>query len=245
MHELTNSPPHIVIVEDDVSLAQWFKEYLELKHYQVTVIERGDLAVPFIKQNNPDLVLLDGMLPGLDGIDVCKALRPDYTNAIIMVTARDEEVDEIIGLEVGADDYLTKPIRARVLATKIRKYLDRQSKYAVLHHQVASTEQGATKLQFGALIVDQQAHSVSLDGQDIAISTVEFELFWLLVKSAGTTVSRDDLMKQLRGFEYDGFDRTIDLRISKLRKKLNDNASKPYKIKTIWGKGYLLVKDVW
>jgi DNA-binding response OmpR family regulator len=118
MHELTNSAPHIVIVEDDVSLAQWFKEYLELKHYQVTVIERGDLAVPFIKQNNPDLVLLDGMLPGLDGIDVCKALRADYTNAIIMVTARDEEVDEVIGLEVGADDYLTKPIRARVLAKK-------------------------------------------------------------------------------------------------------------------------------
>ena len=245
MHELTNSAPHIVIVEDDVSLAQWFKEYLELKHYQVTVIERGDLAVPFIKQNNPDLVLLDGMLPGLDGIDVCKALRPDFTNAIIMVTARDEEVDEVIGLEVGADDYLTKPIRARVLATKIRKYLDRQSKDAVLNLQVASTEQDATKLQFGKLIVDQQAHSVSLDGQDIAISTVEFELFWLLVKSAGNIVTRDDLMKQLRGFEYDGFDRTIDLRISKLRKKLNDNASKPYKIKTIWGKGYLLVKDVW
>ena len=245
MHELTKSAPHIVIVEDDVSLAQWFKEYLELKHYQVTVIERGDLAVPFIKQKNPDLVLLDGMLPGLDGIDVCKALRPDYTNAIIMVTARDEEVDEVIGLEVGADDYLTKPIRARVLATKIRKYLDRQSKDAMLNHQVANTEQDATKLQLGKLIVDQQAHSVSLDGQDIAISTVEFELFWLLVKSAGTTVSRDDLMKQLRGFEYDGFDRTIDLRISKLRKKLNDNANKPYKIKTIWGKGYLLVKDVW
>lgn len=245
MHELTNSVPHIVIVEDDVSLAQWFKEYLELKHYQVTVIERGDLAVSFIKQNNPDLVLLDGMLPGLDGIDVCKALRPDYTNAIIMVTARDEEVDEVIGLEVGADDYLTKPIRARVLATKIRKYLNRQSKDAVLNRQVASTEQDVTKFQFGTLIIDQQAHSVSLDGQDIAISTVEFELFWLLVKSAGTTVSRDDLMKQLRGFEYDGFDRTIDLRISKLRKKLNDNANKPYKIKTIWGKGYLLVKDVW
>ena len=245
MHELTKSAPHIVIVEDDVSLAQWFKEYLELKHYQVTVIERGDLAVPFIKQKNPDLVLLDGMLPGLDGIDVCKALRPDYTNAIIMVTARDEEVDEVIGLEVGADDYLTKPIRARVLATKIRKYLDRQSKDAMLNHQVANTEQDATKLQLGKLIVDQQAHSVSLDGQDIAISTVEFELFWLLLKSAGTTVSRDDLMKQLRGFEYDGFDRTIDLRISKLRKKLNDNANKPYKIKTIWGKGYLLVKDVW
>ena len=245
MDDPTQSSPHILIVEDDVSLAEWFKEYLQLKHYQVTIIERGDLAVPFIKKHNPDIVLLDGMLPGLDGIDVCKAVRPAYNNAIIMITARDEELDEVIGLEVGADDYLTKPVRARVLSTKIRKYLDRQCTDAKLNKAITAHVQNPTKIHLGTLIVDQQAHCVSLNGANIDISTVEFELLWLLMLSAGTTVTRDHLMKQLRGFEYDGFDRTIDLRVSKLRKKLNDDASKPYKIKTIWGKGYLLVKDAW
>lgn len=245
MNDPTTITPHILIVEDDVSLAEWFKEYLQLKHYRVTIIERGDLAVDFIQQHNPDLVLLDGMLPGLDGFDVCKAVRPDYSNGIIMISARDEELDEVLGLEVGADDYLTKPIRARVLSTKIRKYLDRQSRDAKLNYQASGNKQELTKIQLGSFIVDQQARSVSLNGKDIDISTVEFDLLWLLVERAGNIVSRDELMQLLRGFEYDGFDRTIDLRISKLRKKLSDDTSKPFKIKTVWGKGYLLVKDVW
>jgi DNA-binding response OmpR family regulator len=242
---ITNNAAHILIVEDDVSLADWIKEYLLLKHYQVSIVGRGDLAVNFIKQHNPDLVILDGMLPGLDGLDVLKAVRPDYTNIIVMMTARDEELDEVLGLEMGADDYLTKPIRANVLSTKIRKYLDRQTTLSSIQDKASEKEILSEKFQYGGLIVDKAARSVLLADQIINISSNEFDLLWSLIQCAGSTVTRDELIQSLRGFEYDGFDRTVDLIISKLRKKLNDNASQPFRIKTVWGKGYLLVKDAW
>lgn len=245
MEKIIQNTAHILIVEDDISLADWIKEYLELKCYQVTIQERGDHAVQFIKENNPDLVILDGMLPGLDGIDVLKAVRPDYSNTIIMVTARDEELDEVLGLEMGADDYLTKPIRANVLGTKIRKYLDKQRAMNLIHEKAIENENNADKFQYGGLKVDKQARSVELSNEIIDISSNEFDLLWLLVQRAGTTVTRNDLIQSLRGFNYDGFDRTVDLIISKLRKKLNDNSSQPYRIKTVWGKGYLLVKSAW
>ena len=245
MDTITNNAAHILIVEDDVSLADWIKEYLLLKHYQVSIVGRGDLAVKFIKQHNPDLVILDGMLPGLDGLDVLKAVRPDYTNTIVMMTARDEELDEVLGLEMGADDYLTKPIRANVLSTKIRKYLDRQTTLSSIQAKASEKEIKPDKFQYGRLIVDKSARSVLLADQTINISSNEFDLLWSLIKRAGSTVTRDELIQSLRGFEYDGFDRTVDLIISKLRKKLNDNASQPFRIKTVWGKGYLLVKDAW
>jgi DNA-binding response OmpR family regulator len=245
MDTITNNAAHILIVEDDVSLADWIKEYLLLKHYQVSIVGRGDLAVKFIKQHNPDLVILDGMLPGLDGLDVLKAVRPDYTNTIVMMTARDEELDEVLGLEMGADDYLIKPIRANVLSTKIRKYLDKQTTLSSIQAKASEKEIKPDKFQYGRLIVDKSARSVLLADQTINISSNEFDLLWSLIKRAGSTVTRDELIQSLRGFEYDGFDRTVDLIISKLRKKLNDNASQPFRIKTVWGKGYLLVKDAW
>jgi len=235
---------NILIVEDDESLAQWIKKYLMLKDFAVTVIERGDLAVDYIKQHNPDIVILDGMLPGLDGYDVCKAVRPLYTNAIIMVTARDEELDEVLGLEVGADDYLTKPLRARALLSRIRKWLARQSSVSPQPvEQLPQTDE--FKIVLDSLVVDSQARAVTLDGETINISTNEFDLLWILAKHAGQVVARSELMMPLRGYEYDGFDRTVDLRISKLRKKLRDNTKQPFRIKTVWGRGYLLVKDAW
>ena len=245
MEALNQKNAHILIVEDDVSLADWIKEYLELKHYQVTVLARGDLAVPFILEHNPDLVILDGMLPGLDGIDVLKAVRPAFTNTILMATARDEEIDEVLGLEMGADDYLTKPLRANVLSTKIRKYLDRQQAMRPIESDSKIEETDPNKLCFGTLMVDKQARSVELDNELIDISTNEFDLLWLLTERAGDTVTRDELTQALRGFEYDGFDRTVDLIVSKLRKKLKDNPNQPHRIKTVWGKGYLLVKSAW
>lgn len=245
MEAITQNSPHILIVEDDVSLADWIKEYLEIKHYQVSVLDRGDVAVQFIKENNPDLVILDGMLPGLDGIDVLKAVRPKFTNTIIMVTARDEELDEVLGLEMGADDYLTKPLRANVLSTKIRKYIDRQKARRPVQDKLVEKESNPERLQYGNLVVDKQARSVELNNVFLDISSSEFDLLWLLTERAGDTVTRDELTQSLRGFNYDGFDRTVDLIVSKLRKKLNDNPNQPYRIKTVWGKGYLLVKSAW
>lgn len=238
---------NILIVEDDESLAQWIEKYLVLKNFTVKVIGCGDLAVDYINKHNPDIVILDGMLPGLDGFDVCKAVRPAFTNAIIMVTARDEEIDEVLGLDAGADDYLTKPLRARALLARIDKWLKRQSstmlQEAVLENNTHNDD--SSKLIFGQFTIDAQARSVSLGREIINISTNEFDLLWILAERAGQVVARSELMMQLKGYEYDGFDRTVDLRISKLRKKLNDNTSQPYRIKTIWGKGYLLVKDAW
>ncbi len=237
----------ILIVEDDESLALWMKKYLVLKNLTVTVMTRGDLAVDYIKKNNPDIVVLDGMLPGLDGFDVCKAVRPAFTNAIIMVTARDEEIDEVLGLDAGADDYLTKPLRARALLARIDKWLKRQSSTTlqdtVLENNTHNDD--SSKLTFGQFTIDALARSVSLGREIINISTNEFDLLWILAERAGQVVARSELMMLLKGYEYDGFDRTVDLRISKLRKKLKDNSNQPYRIKTIWGKGYLLVKDAW
>ena len=160
-----------------------------------------------------------------------------------MVTARDEEINEVLGLEMGADEYLTKPVRARALLTRIRKHLDRQQS-----EKESSDEQVQSHsdiLSFQTLVIDKQAMVVSLDGDKIKISSNEFEVLWLLASQAGQIVTREFLVNELRGFEYDGFDRSIDLRISRLRKKLGDDPNEPYRIKTVWGKGYLFAKDAW
>ena len=239
----TVSEAHVLLVEDDIALAEWIEDYLIARGFKVTTCHRGDEAVDLIKQLNPDIVLLDGMLPGLDGLDVCKTVRPDFVNPIIMITARDEEIDEVLGLEMGADDYITKPVRARVLLARIRGLIRRNE----LSNQQASDpiEPDSSQLQFSGLIINEQARSVSLDGGDIQLSSNEFDVLWFLAQKAGQVVSRDELVSHLRGFDYDGFDRSIDLRISRLRKKLQDNSSEPFRIKTIWGKGYLFAKDVW
>lgn len=241
---MPESKSHLLIVEDDSELAQWMREYLIAKDYRVSLCERGDDAVTFIQQHHPDIVILDGMLPGLDGIDVCKAVRPDFINAIIMVTARDEEIDEVLGLEMGADDYLTKPVRARALLARIKKHLDRQATLMPLEANAASSSQ-KHRLVFNNLVVDKLAMEVLLDGIQIKLSSNEFDVLWLLAEQAGQLVTREQLVHQLRGFDYDGFDRSIDLRISRLRKKLGDESAQPYRIKTIWGKGYLFAKDAW
>ncbi|NQZ21135.1 MAG: response regulator [Colwellia sp.] len=241
----TDALPHILLVEDDIPLAEWVADYLIARDFRVTITGRGDEAVALIKQLNPDLVILDGMLPGMDGLDVCKNVRPKFENPIIMLTARDEEIDEVLGLEMGADDYITKPVRARALLARIRVLLRRNEKMNEIKNTARQTTDSSARLQFNRLTINYQARSVSLDGDAINLSSNEFDVLWLLAKNAGELVTREALVSDLRGFDYDGFDRSIDLRISRLRKKLKDNPSEPYRIKTIWGKGYLFAKDVW
>ncbi|WP_286265985.1 response regulator transcription factor [Thalassotalea atypica] len=246
-NELANgvkAPAHILIVEDDIDLAQWMRDYLQTKGYQVSVTGCGNEAVMLITELVPDVVILDGMLPNLDGLDVCKAVRPEFCNAIIMVTARDEEIDEVLGLEMGADDYLTKPVRARALLARIRKHVERQMQLKSQSYQQGkgTLEQ---QLNFNQLTIDREAMKVTLADKIIKISSNEFEVLWLLASKAGEIVSRHQLVSELRGFDYDGFDRSIDLKVSRLRKKLGDNPTEPNLIKTIWGKGYLFAKDAW
>lgn len=228
------SAKSILIVEDDTDLQQWIADYLTSKGFVCNCTENGAEAVRLIPETDPDVVLLDGALPGLDGFNVCKAVRPDYKGAIIMITARDEEIDEVLGLEVGADDYLIKPIRARALLTRIQKLLDKKA-----------FSPSSKILTFNNLVINPHSQSAFLSGIDVKLSSKEFEVLWVLASRPGEIVTRDTLLKELRGYEFDGLDRSIDLRISRMRKKLQDRTDTPYRIKTIWGKGYLFVKDAW
>jgi len=229
---------HILLIEDDVELSDWMKDYLCAKGFKVSCCYRGDTAIDMVKQEEPDLIILDGMLPGIDGLDVCKAVRTHYLKPILMLTARDEEIDEIVGLEVGADDYLTKPVKPRVLLARIKAALRS-------HANVAHQEFTAKSVQLNRLEVCASSRTACIQGEDIQLSSNEFDLLWVLATRAGEIVTRETLVNELRGFEYDGFDRSIDLRISKLRKKLGDDPEKPFLIKTVWGKGYLLAKEPW
>jgi len=247
---VTQTGAHILLVEDDIDLAEWIADYLTAREFKLTTCHRGDEAVELISSLNPDIVLLDGMLPGMDGLDVCKAVRATFDNPIIMITARDEEIDEVLGLEMGADDYITKPVRARVLLARIRGLLRREDKSRAqdssgLNQLSADELESNGVLQFSGLVISEQARSVTLDGELIKVSSNEFDVLWFLANKAGQVVSRKELVSHFRGFDYDGFDRSIDLRISRLRKKLKDDSSEPFRIKTIWGKGYLFANDVW
>jgi len=225
---------HILIVEDDASLSEWLADFIGGQGFEVSVANRGDVAVELIKADNPDLVVLDIMLPGLDGLQVCKTVREFYTNPILMLTAFDEEADEVLGLEMGADDYLGKPVRARALLARIR---------ALLRRGTEAAAQKADEITVGNLCIDAVNRWAKVDQQDIGVNTNEFEVLWMLAKHAGDIVSRDELLSNARGIEYDGFDRSIDIRVSRLRKRLNEAEGCKCSIKTVRGRGYVLVVD--
>lgn len=223
---------HILVVEDDSSLAEWISDYLLDHGYSITVANQGDYALTMIAEEQPDLVLLDVMLPVKNGFDVCKEARAFYTGPILFMTACVEDGDEIQGLEVGADDYLTKPIRPQVMLARIKALLRR-----------ATDDNIKQQLVFDSLTLNAAAKSVTIEQQILDLNANEFDVLWLLALKVGTVVSRTALIAELRGIEYDGFDRSIDIRISRLRKKLHEAKNQPYKIKTIRGKGYLFCRE--
>ncbi|WP_462158702.1 response regulator [Pseudoalteromonas sp. GB56] len=230
--------PHILVVEDDESLSEWMADFLTQNGYQVGVCDNGLQVEEYVRSHQPDLILLDIMLPGLDGISVCTRLRQFYHHPIIMLTARDDELDEVIGLEVGASDYIAKPARPRVLLARIKANLrDASEEQPSAHVQ--------THINVGNLHIDMQSHRVSFAKENIELSHAEFSLLAYLAQHAGEVVDRDSVFKAVKGREYDGLDRSVDVVISALRKRFNDSGNQPQRIKTIWGKGYLLVKDAW
>ena len=178
--------------------------------------------------------MLDILLPKKNGFDVCKEVRAYYDAPILMITACSEEADEVKGLELGADDYMTKPLRLRALLARIQMLLRRNQ----------SNNEALQILEFGNSRLDARSRTVTIGETEMSISTNEFNLLWQLASRAGAVVSRDALIQQLRGFDYDGFDRTVDIRISRLRKKLNDQPCCPFEIRTIWGEGYVFVTNV-
>lgn len=228
----------ILLVEDDVSLAQWVAEYLTNQGYVVHVCHRGDEVITHVKQLSPHIILLDVMLPGLDGISVCRELRQFFIAPIIILTARDEEMDEVIGLEVGATDYIIKPVRPRALLARIKS--------ALRHAAEQNTaNQKQNEINVGALSINTESRTVRLNQDNVIISSAEYLLLHYLASNAGQIVSRDAVFKATKGREYDGLDRSVDVLISALRRKFNDDPQQPEKIKTIWGKGYLFVATAW
>ena len=226
----------VLLAEDDVRLAALVKDYLENNGFKVVVESVGHNVPRQVMELNPHIVILDIMLPGKDGLTICKEIRPRYEGPILMLTARDSDMDQVLGLEFGADDYVVKPAEPRVLLARIRALLRR-------YQQDEKIEE--SELNFGGLYVNVAARKVTLDEQDVVLSSHEFDLMLELAKNAGKVLSREYLFNTIYSRPYDGMDRTIDVRISHVRKKLGDSSENPTRIKTVWGKGYLFVPDAW
>ncbi|GLZ72508.1 response regulator [Burkholderia contaminans] len=230
----------VLLIEDDDRLAQLVREYLDGYEFAVTVVRRGDLAVAAVREHQPALVILDLMLPNLDGMEVCRRIRAFTNVPVLILTARLDVYDQVAGLETGADDYVTKPIEPRVLVARARALL-RRAQRAAAEAPVAAPE----ALVFGELAISPPNRTVTWRGEPVDLKTAEFNLLLILARAAGTVLSRDDILKQLRGIEFDGLDRSVDSGISKLRRRFEDASSEPHKIKTIWGRGYLFSPSAW
>lgn len=226
----------VLLVEDDLRLAELVSRYLESNGLRVAIANSGDEVVERVARERPDLVILDLGLPGEDGLTICRQLRPDYSNPILILTARDSDIDHVLGLELGADDYVIKPVEPRVLLARIGALLRRSRPAAPTARRV---------LQFGCLSINITSRSVHLEGQAILLSGNEFDLLVYLASRAGQIQSREALFQDLFKRDYDGMDRLLDIRISRLRRKLGDEAETAKRIKTVWGQGYLFVPDAW
>ncbi|WP_251360025.1 response regulator [Kangiella sp. TOML190] len=226
----------ILLVEDDVKLSALTADFLRINDFEVTIIENGLEAIEFVKKQTPMAVILDIMLPGVDGLTVCRSLRETYNGPILMLTALDDDIDEVVGLETGADDYLTKPIKPRVLLAHLRALLRR------IEAIEQPSQPKTPKLLGKNLAIDPKSRTVTVANEMVHLTTAEYNLLWLLAEKSGEVLSREELHRKTFRIEYDGLDRSIDLRISRLRKKLGDDPRVPFIIKTIRGEGYLLAQ---
>ncbi|MFG6137893.1 MULTISPECIES: winged helix-turn-helix domain-containing protein [unclassified Halomonas] len=225
---------HVLIIEDDERLAELTRDYLEANGFRVTLEPDGANGVDRILALLPDLVVLDLMLPGEDGLSICRRVRSEYPGPILMLTARTDDMDQVLGLEMGADDYVAKPVQPRVLLARMRALLRRRESGVVGEEP---------RLAFGPLEIDNSTREAFLAGERVDLTSAEFDLLWLLASNAGRVLTREEIFSQLRGIKYDGQDRSIDVRVSRIRPKIGDDPNQPQRIKTVRSKGYLFVKD--
>jgi DNA-binding response OmpR family regulator len=221
----------VVYIEDDDRLARLTTQYLETHRIDVTLVPRGDLAVAEVLRVRPDVVLLDLMLPGVDGLEVCRQIRSRLDVPIIMVTARNEEADRVLGLEGGADDYVSKPFQSRELVARIRAQARRSR---------GEVGPRADRIELGRLVVDAGSMQATIDGAPIALTTIEFSLLRELAQRAGRVLAREQLLQLLHGSAEEAFDRSIDVLVSRVRAKLGDDPRNPRMLKTVRGVGYML-----
>lgn len=233
----------IILVEDDQLLAKLIKDFLAKYEFDVFVVSDGYEAVNVILAQQPDLVILDIMLPGQSGMEVCRQVRPKYNGVILMQTALDDDIDQMMGLELGADDYVVKQVQPRLLLSRIRALLRRIIPKNRLSTSSEIGSENTNVITLENLNINFSLRKVMLDAIEVELTTSEFELLHLLARTPGKPVSRDTMAQQLKGYEYDGIDRSLDRRISRLRKKLKDDIDTPRIIKTVRGKGYQLCKQ--
>lgn len=224
----------ILLVDDEPKIIKIAKDYLEKSGYRVLSAPDGVTALAIARQEKPDMIVLDLNMPGMDGLDVCRQLRRESDVPIIMLTARVEETDRLIGLELGADDYITKPFSPRELVARIRAVL-RRVKGGVHQPGVVRT---------GDLAIDLQGHRVHRDSEPIQLSRMEFNLLAFLAQHPGQTFSRAQLLNRLHGVAYDGYDRSIDAHVKNLRRKLEPDPGNPRYIETVFGVGYRFSDDL-
>lgn len=231
------NPRSILLVEDDERLAELVSTFLKGQGFQVRTVTEGPAALAALRSDPPDCLVLDILLPGMDGIEVCRQTRAIFTGWILMLTALDEDIHEVVALDTGADDYLTKPVRPHVLLSRLRALFRRTTRGP------AVPARDSRWLPAVQLRIDSALRTVSLADAPVHLTDAEFDLLWLLVRSAPEVLSRDDLLSSLRGIEHDGLDRSIDMRISKLRRKLGDEQPPHRIIKTVRGRGYFCTPD--
>ncbi|SCC63709.1 two-component system response regulator RstA [Kosakonia oryziphila] len=233
----------IVFVEDDPEVGALIAAYLGKHDMNVIVEPRGDRAEEVIAREKPELVLLDIMLPGKDGMTLCRDLRSQWNGPIVLLTSLDSDMNHILSLEMGANDYILKTTPPAVLLARLRLHLRQRT--GVVAEPAAPSLKQHKAISFGTLSIDPVNRQVLLAGEQISLSTADFELLWELATHAGQIMDRDALLKNLRGVSYDGMDRSVDVAISRLRKKLLDSATEPYRIKTVRNKGYLFAPHAW
>jgi DNA-binding response OmpR family regulator len=222
----------ILIIDDDQKLNDLLENFLSDFGFRVLSATHPDQGMKKLRQDAPDLVILDVMLPEMDGFEVCRLIRQTSTVPIIMLTARGELTDKVLGLELGADDYLPKPFEPRELVARIQSVLRRIRKSESLQSQ-----------SYGRLTIDFAKRIVQVDNQPIELTTNEFMALALLVRHPGQVLDRDQILQELRGIDSEAFNRSVDITISRLRQKLGDDPKQPTLIKTVWGTGYVFIGD--
>ena len=228
----TDMKKNVLIIDDDKRLTDLLVEYLTPHGWRVDVSHNPLDALDDLEEDLPDIIILDVMLPDIDGFETCRRIRAKFTVPILMLTARGDVMDRVVGLELGADDYLPKPFEPRELIARMQSILRRMGQ---------GNETGSAKLTFGDLDLDEAARRVSVKGKSLDLTFMEFELLNLLVRNAGMVLDRDRIVELLKGFDDDSFDRSIDVMISRIRTKLGDDPRSPRFIETVRSIGYRFI----
>ena len=218
---------HILVVEDEQKIARLICDYLAKSGYKTDHLDRGDKVIPCVKKNLPDLILLDLMLPGMEGTDVCREIRKFSDVPVIMITARVEEIDRLLGLELGADDYICKPFSPREVVARVKAVLRR-----------AFPKQDVKKMKAGPISLEEDTHQVRIGGQGLNLTPSEFGLLKVFLSQPNRVFSRSELLDRVQGYQFEGYDRTIDSHVKNLRKKIAAVLPDQEVISTVYGVGY-------